>query len=1031
MSMMIRQSLKGKIILPSVIILVFLVAFLTAYSSYEFIHFTSSVANENIAIIAKHLNNYLEQYEGHTKAAAVSTSVFSEVRKAVSERDRGEIIRILDPMTELFEVTYFTVTDADGIVLARTYEPGRFGDIVSYVKNIEDAMQGKVSTYYESGPVIKVSVHTGAPVYDDNGRLAGIISAGVRLDENDGIDRLKDLFNAEFSVFYGNTRIATTLKKDGERLEGIQNNADVARMVIENRKEYFGNSEVLGVSYNTFWRPLINAQNEVFAMLVTGVADTELVHATNGLIISCTLIGMIGLALSMTVLLYIITKIIRPVNNLVRLVSDVTQGNINVNIDRTLVPKDEIGFLISDVYSLIEVFRSMLGDLSHLTQELRVSGDIEFQIDTGKYSGYYKEIIDGIKALGNSISMKNKTMAVIDFLDTMITVTDFDYNILYLNQHIIDVYDIDRENCFGQKCYKIIRKYDKPCSFCRMQDIVENKEAYPSTEYRYIWDDCIGRWIGGKSSIIRWVDGSEVFCSFYKDETQVKSYEAQLKDALQKAQMASVAKSAFLANMSHEIRTPMNSIMGFTELALDNNISDETKDYLRKIMINTEGLLQIINDVLDISKVEAGRMDLEKIPFDLNDIFAHCRTVINQKADEKGIKLNFYAEPSIRKRLLGDPTKLRQVLINLLSNAVKFTNVGVVELTSNIESFSEGSVVIYFEVKDSGIGMTEEQISGIFEPFMQGDSSTTRKYGGTGLGLSITKNLVELMGGKLNVESMPGVGSKFSFFLSFNTVDMLVTEEEKEPEKIEKPVFDGEALVCEDNSMNQLVINESLSRVGLKVVIAENGRDGVNLVRERIEKKQKLFDIIFMDVHMPIMDGLEAASIINKLNAEIPIVAMTANVMSGDKEMYRSKGMCDFVGKPFTSVELWKCLLKYLKPLNIPSAPREISVKKEDILLDADLEFKKILQANFLKNSREKAAEIENALETHDLMLAYRLAHTLKGNAAQLDQNSLRSAAAAVEQALKDGQNLVTAEQMNLLKTELNKTLEELSLWRN
>jgi len=339
------------------------------------------------------------------------------------------------------------------------------------------------------------------------------------------------------------------------------------------------------------------------------------------------------------------------------------------------------------------------------------------------------------------------------------------------------------------------------------------------------------------------------------------------------AEIASISKSTFLANMSHEIRTPMNSIIGFSELAMDGKNPPKTKEYLDKIQTNGHWLLQIINDILDISKIESGKMELEKIPFDMHELFTSCRTLIMPKAVEKGILLYFYAEPSMGKRLLGDPTRLRQVFVNLLSNAIKFTKVGTIKLHAAITDMSDKNVTMHFEVKDSGIGMTDEQIERIFDPFMQAESGTTRKYGGTGLGLAITKNIVEMMGGTLLVESAVGVGSKFSFDLTFDTID--ITDDELLNKHIvfndiEKPVFDGEVLLCEDNAMNQQVICEHLARVGIKTVVAENGKIGVDMIRGRLLSGEKQFDLIFMDMHMPVMDGLEAAAKIMSLQQRFP-----------------------------------------------------------------------------------------------------------------------------------------------------------------
>jgi len=515
---------------------------------------------------------------------------------------------------------------------------------------------------------------------------------------------------------------------------------------------------------------------------------------------------------------------------------------------------------------------------------------------------------------------------------------------------------------------------------------------------------------------------------FQQRTAELNKSQQDLQAALEIAKNANSSKSVFLANMSHEIRTPMNSIVGFSELALDGEISPRTRDYLVKIMDNAEWLLQIINDILDISKIESGRMELERIPFDMHELFASCRSLIMPKAIEKGVMLHFYAEPSVGQRPLGDPTRLRQILVNLLSNSVKFTNTGMIKLHAAVKEKTSKTLSMHFEVKDSGIGMTGEQIDRIFDPFMQAETGTTRKYGGTGLGLAITKNIVELMGGQLAVSSTVGVGSMFSFDLTFDTID--ITDEEVLSKKIvfneiEKPIFEGEVLLCEDNVMNQEVICEHLARVGLKTIVADNGKLGFEMVQRRKEKGDKQFDLVFMDMHMPVMDGLEASAKIFELNTGVPIVAMTANIMSNDREIYRMSGMSDCVGKPFTSQELWRCLMKYFKPISGGMAVKKADDEKISIV-EADDEYQKTLQRMFLRNNRRKYEEITNALKENDVKLAHRLAHSLKSNAGQIKRTFLQKAAADVESCLKDGKNEVSGELLSMLEKEFSLTLSQL-----
>jgi len=486
------------------------------------------------------------------------------------------------------------------------------------------------------------------------------------------------------------------------------------------------------------------------------------------------------------------------------------------------------------------------------------------------------------------------------------------------------------------------------------------------------------------------------------------------------AEAMSSSKTKFLASMSHEIRTPMNSVLGFSELALDNETTPKVREYLSKIKTNAEWLLHIINDILDISKVESGKMELEKIPFDMHELFSSCRTLIMPSAMEKSILLHFYVEPSLGKRPMGDPVRLRQVLVNLLSNAVKFTNTGMVKLNAVLKAKTDKTITMFFEVKDSGIGMTPEQINKIFDPFTQAEKDTTRKYGGTGLGLSITKNIVEMMGGKLMVESTPGIGSKFSFELTFDTIDVSVEhlfDDRVVMKELDKPAFEGEVLLCEDNPMNQQVVFEHLARVGLKTVVADNGKIGYDMVKSRLDNHEKQFDLIFMDMHMPVMDGLEASTKIKELNLNVPIVAMTANIMFNDREIYRRSGMIECVGKPFTSQELWRCLMKYFTPTS--------SGIDKNVNLEANVEFQKKFHGLFVKNNSNKYQELIDALDAGDIVLAHRLVHSLKSDAGQIGKIILQKAAADVEQNLKEGKKLVTAEQLNILKMELDLVLNE------
>ena len=634
---------------------------------------------------------------------------------------------------------------------------------------------------------------------------------------------------------------------------------------------------------------------------------------------------------------------------------------------------------------------------------------------------YIRDLRENIRLKQNeqeSRAMMNKSIAIMENVDSLIFVSDLDYNTIYMNNNLAKAFGIDKDECIGKRCYKALRNLDEPCPFCKLPMLIADKESLPSYVDEYLWDGTLAMWTETKHSIIRWVDDSLVLFHCINDRSAKKACEDEMRKAMDASIAASRAKTTFLANMSHEIRTPMNSIIGFSELAMDDDISLKTKDHLSKIIENSTWLLQIINNILDISKIESGKMELERTPFDLQSLIMRCQSVFLPLASEKGIRLLVSVEPLAGKRLFGDPVRLYQVLTNLLSNAVKFTSAGTVKLTASIKASGGGAVTVCFEVSDNGIGITLEQIENIFEPFTQADSSTTRNYGGTGLGLAITKSIVELMGGNLTVASELGAGSTFSFEAEFETMDAPDgMSEHTGANVLKKPLFDGLIMICEDNHMNQQVICEHLARVGLRTVVCENGQIGVETVRDRMAKGLKPFDLILMDMFMPVMNGIEAASMIAALNSGSPIVAMTANVLTSELENYKKNGMSDYVGKPFTSQELWHCLLKYLKP--ICESPVGTDERDED---DGFMEKLKI---NFIKNNQTKFDEITKAIEAEDITLAHRLAHTLKSNAGMIGKTGLQNAAAEIEAMLINGKN-PSDWQMESFKTEISAAIAEL-----
>ncbi|MEY4194569.1 MAG: hypothetical protein RLZZ226_937 [Pseudomonadota bacterium] len=378
--------------------------------------------------------------------------------------------------------------------------------------------------------------------------------------------------------------------------------------------------------------------------------------------------------------------------------------------------------------------------------------------------------------------------------------------------------------------------------------------------------------------------------------------------AKEAAEQSAQTKANFLANMSHEIRTPMNAILGLSELGMEETSLDKTRHYLSQVNQAANNLLGIINDILDFSKFEAGKIVLENNSFNIKQLIGDIEGIMSLKAEAKDIQLRFTISEGVPKRLMGDTLRLRQVLTNLVGNAIKFTDQGSVDVVFNQRGISNNRVNLHVQVTDTGKGMSIEEVSRLFQPFVQGDPSTTRKYGGTGLGLAISQQLINNMGGVIRCNSEEGKGSTFEFMISLG-VDQSVSVPAPPPQAGDT-LRSGRALLVEDNSVNQMLAKALLGKLGLTVVLAEDGRKAV----EQLRNTPGDFDIVLMDIQMPEMDGYEATRLIrSELGlVDLPIVALTAHATHEERNRCLAAGMNDHLPKPFSKQALADTLSKWL-----------------------------------------------------------------------------------------------------------------------
>ena len=573
-------------------------------------------------------------------------------------------------------------------------------------------------------------------------------------------------------------------------------------------------------------------------------------------------------------------QILQPVKKITSLFKDIEKGTIDLNLRLDVGTDDEIGELVKWFNTFIE----SLANKKKTDQELFKSRE------------KYRLVINSIKEV--------------------IFQTDINGNWTLLNPAWTEITGFSVEESIGQNFLQFTTPADKI-----------NNEFYRLITFREVEYNRFTLSFTIKDGTKRCI---EVFARLTLDETnhfigtsgtlndvtERKLAETEMIKAREEAIAANSAKSEFLANMSHEIRTPLNAIIGMTDLILDTPLSSEQAS--KTLVVRDAGhlLLSVINDILDFSKIEASKMILSPYEFNVNSIISNITVILSVKAKEKLLKIETYVDPEIP-LLYGDADKLSQIIMNLISNAIKFTEKGCIKVSANINEIHTNAVVLLIKVTDQGIGISKEAQSNLFNPFIQADSSTTRKYGGTGLGLSISKKLVEILQGTISLSSRLGSGSTFSFTAVFekSQISKMLNSENNTNKKdelnsdLEIPK-DTTILLVEDNITNQKLALLQLKKLGLIIKLASNGQEAVDIVFKNN------FSLILMDCQMPILDGFEATKKIREIEkangGHVPIIAMTANAMQSDKEKCLEAGMDDYISKPVKVAQLHEKAKKWI-----------------------------------------------------------------------------------------------------------------------
>jgi PAS domain S-box-containing protein len=593
---------------------------------------------------------------------------------------------------------------------------------------------------------------------------------------------------------------------------------------------------------------------------------------------------------------------------------------------------------------------------------------------------------------------EEKYRGIIANMNLGLVEVDNDEIIMYANQSFCNISGYTLDELMGKKAPSVLLRVDQS-EFMDAKNQQRKEGISDAYEIAILTKQGQTRWMLISGAPLYSDDGTLIgSIGIHLDITEQKKLEVALRESKQIAEESSKAKELFLANMSHEIRTPMNAIIGMSRLLKKTNLDEQQHIYLDAISTSGQNLLVIINDILDISKIEAGRLTIEQIDFSLADVIEQIRNVVDYKAQEKALNLKFEIDPNLPQWLQGDPYRINQILLNLVGNAIKFTDKGSVTTTCTYLGQHNGLCRIKFAVADTGIGIDQIFLKDIFGNFSQEDSTITRKFGGTGLGLSISKKLVELMGGTIDLESIKGKGTTIFFTLTLPTAHVSHTPKEKTDMSQDMLRLDGRTiLLVEDNLLNRLLANMILKNYGATVIEAENGQEACEAL------KNPHIDLVVMDMQMPIMDGIEATRHIrNQMHLNIPIIALTASALKGDNLHCLEAGMNDYLSKPFEEEALIEKIVYWLGATQNKVETEEAQWKQHPSALYNTSGFEKTTRGNqtlvrvllkaFVDQSSQTLSEMqEAAFGEPDFPRLRKLAHSLKPTLANIELNLIHN----------------------------------------